>query len=177
MTDGLVLSIDGMGGDHAPDIVVEGVDVVAKRGNDVRFLLHGDAARLAALLDRHPAAKAVTEVVAAEKAIGMEVKPSQALAFSDQQRIPSAQLPIASCTSATASVKMWKEPAPPAFTPFAFGAAVLKRRTISARSSTRWTGSKSKLWKARAALALRRRNYINPRLPRCSLINSSNAAR
>lgn len=76
----LILSIDGMGGDAAPDIVVEGVDVAARRfGASVRFLLHGDAARLGALLDRYPNAKAASEVVPAEKVIGMEIKASQAL--------------------------------------------------------------------------------------------------
>lgn len=80
MAKGLVLSIDGMGGDHAPDIVVEGVDIAARRNaGEVRYLIHGDPARIAALLDRYPAAKAVSTIVPAEKAIGMEVKPSQAL--------------------------------------------------------------------------------------------------
>lgn len=76
----LILSIDGMGGDAAPDIVVEGVDIAARRNKgSVRYLLHGDAARLNMLLERYPNAKAVSEVVAAEKTIGMEVKASQAL--------------------------------------------------------------------------------------------------
>lgn len=79
MSESLILSIDGMGGDHAPDIVVEGVDIAAKRNPGLRFQLHGDQPRIAALLERHPFAKASSEVVAAEKAIGMEVKPSQAL--------------------------------------------------------------------------------------------------
>lgn len=79
MADGLVLSIDGMGGDNAPDIVVEGVDIVARKRNGVRFLIHGDEARLKALLEKYPEAKAVSEIAPAEKAIGMEVKPSQAL--------------------------------------------------------------------------------------------------
>jgi glycerol-3-phosphate acyltransferase PlsX len=79
MAENLVLSIDGMGGDAAPDIVVEGVEIAARTRQDARFLIHGDAARLAALLDRHPGAKAVSQVVAAEKSIGMDVKPSQAL--------------------------------------------------------------------------------------------------
>jgi glycerol-3-phosphate acyltransferase PlsX len=79
MAEGLVLSIDGMGGDHAPDIVVEGVDIVARRRSGVRFLVHGDAARLGALMDRYPDAKAVSEIVPAEKAIGMDMKASQAL--------------------------------------------------------------------------------------------------
>lgn len=76
----LILSIDGMGGDAAPDIVVEGVDIAARRTKgSVRYLLHGDAARLNALLERYPNAKAVSEVIAAEKTIGMDVKASQAL--------------------------------------------------------------------------------------------------
>ncbi|HVK79328.1 MAG TPA: phosphate acyltransferase PlsX, partial [Verrucomicrobiae bacterium] len=79
MADGLVLSIDGMGGDNAPDIVVEGVDIAARKRTGVRFLIHGDEARLKTLLDKYPEAKAVCEIVPAEKAIGMEIKPSQAL--------------------------------------------------------------------------------------------------
>ncbi|MGE0830390.1 MAG: phosphate acyltransferase PlsX [Hyphomonadaceae bacterium] len=79
MADGLILSIDGMGGDNAPDIVVEGVEIAARKWPDARFLLHGDEAALRALIDRHPAAARVCEVRAAERAIGMEVKASQAL--------------------------------------------------------------------------------------------------
>src|SRR5690349_12232312 len=79
MADGLVLSIDGMGGDAAPDIVVEGVDIAARRSADTRFLIHGDAARINTLLERFPRAKAASQVMPAEKAIGMEVKATQAL--------------------------------------------------------------------------------------------------
>lgn len=76
----LILSIDGMGGDAAPDIVVEGVDIAARRyGAGVRYLIHGDAARLGALLERYPNAKAASEIIPAEKVIGMEIKASQAL--------------------------------------------------------------------------------------------------
>ncbi|HWA00688.1 MAG TPA: phosphate acyltransferase PlsX [Caulobacterales bacterium] len=79
MADGLVLSIDGMGGDRAPDIVIEGVELIAKSRPDVTFLLHGDPSRLEALLSNAPAARAASRVFPAERAIGMEVKPSQAL--------------------------------------------------------------------------------------------------
>jgi len=79
MTNGLVLSIDGMGGDHAPEIVVEGVDLFARAHRDVRFLLHGDTARLTPLLEKHQTARAASEVRPAEKAIAMDAKASQAL--------------------------------------------------------------------------------------------------
>lgn len=79
MAESLVLSIDGMGGDHAPDIVVEGVEIAARRSADVRFLIHGDATRIGALLERHPRAKAASQIVPAERTIGMDLKASQAL--------------------------------------------------------------------------------------------------
>ena len=79
MADGLILSIDGMGGDHAPEIVVEGMEIAAQRRPGLRFILHGDSERLNALLESTPTAKALSEVVHAEKAISMDVKPSQAL--------------------------------------------------------------------------------------------------
>jgi phosphate acyltransferase len=79
MADGLVLSIDGMGGDNAPGIVIEGVELFAQKNPGVAFIIHGDAPRIEALLANAPAARAVTRVAPAERAIGMEVKPSQAL--------------------------------------------------------------------------------------------------
>ena len=79
MAETLVLSIDGMGGDHAPGIVVEGVEIAARNHPEARYQLHGDPLALAALLERHPTAKAASTIVPAERAIGMEVKASQAL--------------------------------------------------------------------------------------------------
>ncbi|MGE0045833.1 MAG: phosphate acyltransferase PlsX [Hyphomonadaceae bacterium] len=80
MADGLVLSIDGMGGDGAPEIVVEGLEIAAQRLPGVRFLLHGDEAALRTLVARHPRLAPIVELRPAEAApIGMQVKPSQAL--------------------------------------------------------------------------------------------------
>jgi glycerol-3-phosphate acyltransferase PlsX len=79
MAERLVLSIDGMGGDHAPDIVIEGMDIAARRLPGIAFLAHGEEGRIGPLLERRAHARAVTEVRHAEAAIGMEVKPSQAL--------------------------------------------------------------------------------------------------
>ncbi|MBI1188933.1 MAG: phosphate acyltransferase PlsX [Alphaproteobacteria bacterium] len=77
--DGLVLSIDGMGGDAGPGTVVEGVAIAARRWPRTRFLVHGDAAQLTPLVSRHAGLSAVAGVRAAERAIGMEMKPAQAL--------------------------------------------------------------------------------------------------
>jgi phosphate acyltransferase len=79
MATPLVIAIDGMGGDHAPESVIGGLDLVARRMRDVRFLVHGDGARLESLLNVHPAAKAACTVRSAERALGMDVKPSQAM--------------------------------------------------------------------------------------------------
>jgi glycerol-3-phosphate acyltransferase PlsX len=79
MVASLVLSIDGMGGDNAPDIVIEGLDIAASRSATLRFLIHGDPDRIGPLLKAWPRAKAVSEVRPAEKSIGMDMKASQAL--------------------------------------------------------------------------------------------------
>ena len=53
------LAIDAMGGDHAPESVLDGLELAAERHPQARFLLVGDEARLGALLARRPrAAKA-----------------------------------------------------------------------------------------------------------------------
>jgi glycerol-3-phosphate acyltransferase PlsX len=79
MAHGLVVSIDGMGGDNAPASVVDGLEHIARRVTGVRFLLHGPERELNSLLAARPAAQAVTTVRHAEKVIAMDVKPSQAM--------------------------------------------------------------------------------------------------
>jgi len=79
MSEPLVISIDAMGGDHAPQSVVEGVAIAAEDNPGVRFQLHGPSVRRAPLLDQFPAARRACDVTEAEGVIGMEVKPSQAL--------------------------------------------------------------------------------------------------
>jgi glycerol-3-phosphate acyltransferase PlsX len=75
----IVLSIDAMGGDHGPSVVVPGVARAAQALPGVRFLLHGDEARLNAELAKSPAARAVSEVRHTDKFIAMDEKPAQAM--------------------------------------------------------------------------------------------------
>lgn len=49
MSDTLVISIDAMGGDHAPQAIIEGVGMAVKKNPDVFFFLYGNEEKLAAL--------------------------------------------------------------------------------------------------------------------------------
>jgi glycerol-3-phosphate acyltransferase PlsX len=75
----LIISIDAMGGDHGPHVVIPGVAAAAKRYPDVRFLLHGDEAQITTELAKCPAAKAVSEVRHSDRAIAMDEKPAHAM--------------------------------------------------------------------------------------------------
>ena len=79
MIERLTLSIDAMGGDNAPRMVVEGVDAAVERLSHVRFLLYGDETLLRSLLDSHPHAAAVSEIRHADDVISNDEKPSAAL--------------------------------------------------------------------------------------------------
>lgn len=75
----LVVSVDGMGGDNAPQSVIDGLAIAHIRHPKAKFLLHGDHSRLQAILLSRPALKNVTQVVHCDDVVGMEDKPSQAL--------------------------------------------------------------------------------------------------
>ena len=79
MANGKIISIDGMGGDHAPRIVVEGLERFAQRRADLQFLLHGDETQLKALLASAPAAASRTTIRHTDKMISMDAKPADAV--------------------------------------------------------------------------------------------------
>ena len=79
MTERLTLSIDAMGGDNAPQMIVEGVDAAVGRLSQVRFLLYGDETLLQPLLDSHPHAAAVSAIRHADDVISNDEKPGAAL--------------------------------------------------------------------------------------------------
>jgi len=69
-----------MGGDHGPPVVIPAVvRAIAALPEDVRFLLHGDEAVLAAALAKHRGAAARVDIRHAERVIAMDEKPAQAL--------------------------------------------------------------------------------------------------
>ena len=79
MPDAQVISIDAMGGDHGPPVVVPAVARAVRDGLTARFLLHGDEAALKSALAKLPAIAGLCEVRAAERVIGNEEKPAMAM--------------------------------------------------------------------------------------------------
>ena len=74
-----IISLDAMGGDAGPDMVVPGAAVALERRPELQFVLFGDRARLEPLLARHPTLAAVCRIVHTDVVVRMDDKPSQAL--------------------------------------------------------------------------------------------------
>lgn len=68
-----------MGGDHAPAMVLDGIEIAVQRHPGARFLLVGPEATLAPLLAARPRARAVCEILHAPDVIGADMKPTAAL--------------------------------------------------------------------------------------------------
>ena len=77
--EGFALAVDAMGGDHAPDIVIAGLEIAAERHPKARFLLVGDETKLDPLLAAHKRAAALCTVQHTPELISGEMKPTAAL--------------------------------------------------------------------------------------------------
>jgi glycerol-3-phosphate acyltransferase PlsX len=73
------LAVDAMGGDHAPESVLDGLELAAVRHPEARFLLVGDQARLTPMLHARKRAAASCTLRHAPEVIGNDLKPSAAL--------------------------------------------------------------------------------------------------
>jgi glycerol-3-phosphate acyltransferase PlsX len=79
LPDPLVISIDAMGGDHGPIVVVPAAARALKFVGPVRFLLHGDETALKAALARTPTVIPICEIRHTDKVIPMDAKPAFAM--------------------------------------------------------------------------------------------------
>lgn len=73
------VSIDLMGGDHGPEVVIPGVAKALERHPDIRFSLFGLKNSCVPLIDKYPALRQASSFTACEVAVRMDDKPSQAL--------------------------------------------------------------------------------------------------
>jgi phosphate acyltransferase len=81
MSDKVRIALDAMGGDHGPAVVVAGADLALTRHPGTEFLLFGNSALVAPLVDARPLLKAASKLVHTDIAVRMEDKPSQALRY------------------------------------------------------------------------------------------------
>jgi glycerol-3-phosphate acyltransferase PlsX len=73
------ISIDAMGGDHGPAVVIPALMMVATRRPDVRFKVYGRSEVVRPELDKFPKLAAITEFIHCDVAVRMDDKPSKAL--------------------------------------------------------------------------------------------------
>jgi phosphate acyltransferase len=73
------ISLDAMGGDHGPSVVIPGAALALERHPDLRFLMFGNETVVSPLLNTHPRLKGATELRHTDIAIAMDEKPSQAI--------------------------------------------------------------------------------------------------
>lgn len=75
----LTVALDAMGGDRAPEMVLEGAAIARTHHPDIRFLIVGDEAAIGPLVARRPALAAVASVRHASRVVTGDDKPSTAL--------------------------------------------------------------------------------------------------
>jgi glycerol-3-phosphate acyltransferase PlsX len=75
----LTIALDAMGGDHAPQMVIQGANIARKRFPECHYVLFGDEARLAPLVAKLPALKPLCEIRHTPDFVANEDKPSAAL--------------------------------------------------------------------------------------------------
>ncbi|GAA5078752.1 phosphate acyltransferase PlsX [Roseibacterium beibuensis] len=76
---GTVLSIDAMGGDRGPSVVIDGMAAAVAKNPDLRFILHGNRPDLERLVERKRGLSERCEIRHAEGVVRMDEKPSSVL--------------------------------------------------------------------------------------------------
>ena len=79
MPQSVRISLDAMGGDHGPGVVVPGAALALERHPDLRFLFFGDEALIRPLVEGRPRLREAADVRHAPVAVRMDDRPSQAL--------------------------------------------------------------------------------------------------
>ncbi|MDC9701134.1 MAG: phosphate acyltransferase PlsX [Alphaproteobacteria bacterium] len=79
MSENVVIALDAMGGDHAPDIVISGAMLALQENPSLRFIFCGDQTQIKPLLEPCPELARSSRLIHTDVMIGMEDKPSQAL--------------------------------------------------------------------------------------------------
>lgn len=73
----VVISVDAMGGDRGPAVVVAGMAESAEKNPEIRFIVHGDEAELTGLIARRKVLAGRCDIRHAQGVVTMHDKPSQ----------------------------------------------------------------------------------------------------
>lgn len=79
MPDYITLAVDAMGGDSAPDMVVEGLSISQSKLPGVHYLLFGDENQLEPLLSDYPKLKPLCKIMHTKEVVTNDDKPAVAL--------------------------------------------------------------------------------------------------
>ena len=79
MSQTITISLDAMGGDSGPEVVIGGAAIAIDRRPDLRFEIYGQEALVRPVLDAHPDVRERCSFHHCDVAVLMEDKPSQAL--------------------------------------------------------------------------------------------------
>ncbi|HWI29104.1 MAG TPA: phosphate acyltransferase PlsX [Stellaceae bacterium] len=79
MTDRVIIALDAMGGDHAPDMVVKGASIALQRFPQVHFRVYGIEGRLRPLLAKLPRLAERVTIHHTDDVVTGDAKPSVAL--------------------------------------------------------------------------------------------------
>ena len=75
----LVISIDAMGGDNSPKVVIEGLFLAHKRNPNIRFFVYGDKPKVEAEMAKYPDLKEACEIFHTDDFVHNDDKPSHVI--------------------------------------------------------------------------------------------------
>ncbi|MBI1272524.1 MAG: phosphate acyltransferase PlsX [Alphaproteobacteria bacterium] len=75
----IVIALDAMGGDHAPECVIGGAELARERHPGVQYILFGDSAQVEPLLAKHPELAKICTIRHTTEVISSDIRPSVAL--------------------------------------------------------------------------------------------------
>ncbi len=75
----VTISLDAMGGDVGPEVVIPGAAIISKEYPHAKFLLFGDKVQILEVLDQYKELKKRVEIIHTEKSIRSDERPSLAL--------------------------------------------------------------------------------------------------
>jgi glycerol-3-phosphate acyltransferase PlsX len=78
-----ILAVDAMGGDHAPDVIIAGLNHAAQRHPKAKFLVFGDASKVEPLLNRAARLQGRVTLHPTTEVIADDLKPTAALRLRD----------------------------------------------------------------------------------------------